>query len=212
MTADDDRLAYLAGEGTGDQLDEPVRADLDDLRALLAHPSVWAEPSPDLEAAVIAAVAEASDASPTRAAPHRSGRWRTLSLVGAAAAFVLLAVLLGPWRDPAPADLEAALAGTPLAPAAEGQATLTKTDAGWRVELDATGLPRLDDGRFYQAWLKAEDGEAVPIGTFNEPDNVVLWAGVSPQEYSTLTVTEESAGDGTPASGDRVLAGTVVEP
>jgi hypothetical protein len=125
---------------------------------------------------------------------------------------VLVAILVGPGGDPASADLEAALAGTELAPTAEGQAVLTQTDAGWRIELDATGLPRLDDGRFYQAWLKAEDGEAVPIGTFNEPDEVVLWAGVSPREYPTLTVTQESASDGTPASGELVLSGTVVEP
>ena len=49
--------------------------------------------------------------------------------------------------------------------------------SGWRIELDATGLPRLDNGRFYQAWLRNAAGVLVPIGTFNEGQNVTLWAG-----------------------------------
>ena len=32
----------------------------------------------------------------------------------------------------------------PLRPAQNGEATLTKTSSGWRIELDATGLPRLE--------------------------------------------------------------------
>ncbi len=51
---------------------------------------------------------------------------------------------------------------------ATGRATLTKTPSGWRVELRATGLPRLDNGRFYEAWLKDAAGVLVPIGTFND--------------------------------------------
>ena len=62
----------------------------------------------------------------------------------------------------------AALAATELAPGATGEATLTKTASGWRIELDATGLPRLDAGRFYEAWLRNAAGVLVPVGTFNE--------------------------------------------
>ena len=52
----------------------------------------------------------------------------------------------------------------------------------------------------------------VSIGTFNEGADVVLWAGVPPSEFSTMTVTAEVA-DGDPASsGIRVLVGTVVLP
>ena len=40
--------------------------------------------------------------------------------------------------------------------------------SGWRIEFDATGLPRLEDGRYYQAWLRNTAGVLVPIGTFNE--------------------------------------------
>src|SRR2546426_2438604 len=37
----------------------------------------------------------------------------------------------------------ATLAATELVPGAKGEATLTKTASGWRIELGATGLPRL---------------------------------------------------------------------
>ena len=90
-----------------------------------------------------------------------------------------------------------------------GTARLSQTDSGWRIELDASGLPRLDDGRFYQAWLKNDDDVLVAIGTFNEPDDVVLWAGVPPAVFSTLTVTEEAADGDQASSGIRVLVGTI---
>ncbi len=103
----------------------------------------------------------------------------------------------------------AALAPTELAPGASGNATLTKTTSGWRIELDAGGLPRLDDGRFYEAWLKNAAGVLVPIGTFNEGRNVTLWAGVSPEQFTTLTVTRERADGDQASSGMKVLVGTV---
>jgi len=92
---------------------------------------------------------------------------------------------------------------------ARADATLTKTTSGWRVELDATGLPRLDDGRFYQAWLRNPAGTLVPIGSFNEGQDVTLWAGVSPEDFTFLTVTRERADDDQSSSGERVLVGTV---
>ena len=56
---DDDRIAYLAGEPTGSIDDSDERADLDELRALLADPGLWDEPAPTLEDAVVAAVSNA---------------------------------------------------------------------------------------------------------------------------------------------------------
>ena len=103
----------------------------------------------------------------------------------------------------------AALAGTQLAPGASGQATLTKTSSGWRIKLDASGLPRLDAGRFYEAWLRNAAGVLVPVGTFNEGDNVTLWAGVPPTAFTTLTVTREQADGNQRSSGEKVLVGTV---
>jgi hypothetical protein len=103
----------------------------------------------------------------------------------------------------------AALGPTDLVPGANGEAQLTKTSSGWRIELDATGLPRLDNGRFYEAWLRNGAGVLVPIGTFNEGKNVTLWAGVSPKTFTTLTVTRERADGDQASSGEKVLVGTV---
>ena len=103
----------------------------------------------------------------------------------------------------------ATLGPTDLAPAAGGEATLTKTTSGWRIELDATGLPRLDGKSFYEAWLRNDAGVLVPIGTFNEPRSVTLWAGVSPKEFTTISVTRERADDDQASSGQRVLVGEV---
>jgi hypothetical protein len=104
---------------------------------------------------------------------------------------------------------QAALAATELAPSASGQATLTKTSSGWRIKLDASGLPRLDAGRFYEAWLRNRAGVLVPVGTFNEGHNVTLWAGVPPTAFTTLTVTREQADGNQRSSGEKVLVGTV---
>ena len=98
---------------------------------------------------------------------------------------------------------------TDLVPGARGDATLTKASSGWRVELDATGLPRRAGGRFYEAWLRNAAGALVPIGTFNEAREVTLWAGVSPKLFRTLTVTREQADGDQASSGDKVLVGTV---
>jgi anti-sigma factor RsiW len=142
--------------------------------------------------------------------PVRRVPARRLALIGAAATAVLaLAVGLTVFESGAPAErLGAALAPTSLAPGAEGRATLTKTTSGWRVELDATGLPRLEAGRFYEAWLRNSAGVLVPIGTFNEGRDVTLWAGVSPKEFPMLTVTREHADGDQASSGEKVLVGT----
>jgi hypothetical protein len=136
---------------------------------------------------------------------------RRLALAGAAATAVL-AVAIG-WSvlgsDTSGQRFHAALAPTGVVSSAQGDATLTKTPSGWRIELEATGLPRLDGGRFYEAWLRNADGVLVPIGTFNEGRKVTLWAGVSPKDFTTLTVTREQADGDQASSGDKVLAGTV---
>lgn len=148
-------------------------------------------------------------------AQRRSGRARVprhLVLVGASATAAMLAVAVGlaVFTSPAsPERFQAALAPTDLVPAASGEATLTKTSSGWRIELDAAGLPRLENGRFYQAWLRNAAGVLVPIGTFNEGRDVTLWAGVSPKDFTTLTVTREPADGDQTSSGQRVLVGTV---
>lgn len=142
---------------------------------------------------------------------RRVGTPRRLALAGAAAALVLavgvgVAVLGSGSSDQ---TLHAALGPTDLAPAAGGTATLTKTSSGWRIVLHATGLPRLDGGRFYQGWLRNASGALVPVGTFNEGVDVTLWSGVSPKEFTTLTVTRERNDGDQSSSGEKVLVGTV---
>ncbi len=133
-------------------------------------------------------------------------------MLAGAAAVAVVAVAIGvvvSRSGTSAQQFHAALAPTDLAPRATGDATLTKTSSGWRIELDAVGLPRLDAGRFYEAWLKNAAGVLVPIGTFNEGRNVTLWAGVSPKQFTTLTVTRERADGDQASSGEKVLVGSV---
>ena len=138
---------------------------------------------------------------------------RRLVLAGAATTAALVAAVavavsvLG--SGTSAESFHAALAPTGLAPGATGEATFTKTSSGWRIDLDATGLPRLDGGRFYQGWLRDAAGLLVPVGTFNEGEKVTLWAGVSPMDFTMLTVTREQSDGDQASSGEKVLAGEV---
>ena len=197
--SDDDRIDYLAG-GPAGALDPAELADLDDLRALLADPSAWAEPGPDLEDTVTAAVLRAAaSATPGRSVPagvtqprrgrrprvatapgSRRPRIAWLAGLAAAAAAAVIAVVVTVGGGSNATQFQAALSGTALAPGASAQVTLTQTQDGWRITLQGHGLPRLDNGYYYEAWLKNPAGILVPIGTFNQPNNVTLWAGVPP--------------------------------
>jgi hypothetical protein len=149
--------------------------------------------------------------SETQRAARRLRLPQRLALIGAAATAALaVAVGLAVSRSGTPGErFHAALAATELAPGASGEATLSKTASGWRIELDAKGLPRLDRSRFYQAWLRNNAGLLVPIGTFNEGRKLTLWAGVPPQDFATLTVTREHADADQASSGNKVLTGTI---
>ena len=226
---DEDGITYVAGEG-GDEmtsLDPQEMAEWDAIRDLLSDPSVWAQPDPSLEDRVVAAVtAEAAtsetDRSAVSAATHgdrrravytthaRPRRRRLLVLGGAVAAAIVVVVLaVGGNRGGGTARMTATLAAPPGG-GASGTATLTRTSAGWRIELRTEGLPRLDGGRFYEAWMKNSAGTLVAIGTFNQGPTVTLWSGVSPTEFSTITVTAQDVNSGPASSGQRVLAGTII--
>jgi Anti-sigma-K factor rskA len=227
---DDERIAYLAGD-VSTPLEQAERAELDQLREVLADPAVWAEPSPDLQERVVEAITHADAAAgqhPMRPSastrppsaeepvtgrrPRKFRSWRVgYAVLGAAAAVVLAAGIVAVTADQGsrsrPVEYAASLSGTELAPGASGQVSLTQTTSGWRIHLHATGLPRLDDGRYYEAWLKNAAGVLVPIGTFNEPADVTLWAGVPPSSYPKLTVTRQQADRGPASSGQGVLVG-----
>jgi hypothetical protein len=213
MTTDDDRIAYLEGEDRED-LDPYERRALDATRALLADPSAWEEPPAGLEADVVAAITAQVGTATVEANHDRRVLGRRRVLAVAAAVVLVLAVATAafrPWQSNGASAQHFAmtLEPTPLAAHATGNASLTKTDSGWHIVLHATGLTRLDNGRYYQAWLKNAAGTLVPIGTFNDGRNVTLWAGVSPVDFPTLTITIESADGNQASSGRRVLVGTI---
>lgn len=228
---DEERISYLAGDHAGapGSLDPADAAELDELRALLADPAMWEVPGQHLEDTVVAAVTGAASRETgdersdpvasargaaggelARRARRRSRRSVVAWAAGAvAAAAVAIAIAIGVTSGTGThaTTFSAALSGTSLAPGATGQATLTQTTAGWRVTLHVSGLPRLDNGRFYQAWLKNAADILVPIGTFNQSGDVTLWSGVPPTQYPTITVTRQQANGNPASSGQRVLIG-----
>ncbi len=230
-TSDDDRIAYLADETAG-SLTEEDRAELTATRAMLQHASTWIDPDPGLEERVVAAVAgaaqtkpaegsaESAERSPQRAARARrrprvwSWLWLSrpgrglIALTAVAAAAIIVAISVQS-SSPAAQQFAMVVSGTPLAPDARGSASLTKTASGWRIELTATGLQHLENGRYYEAWLKNQAGVLVPVGTFNDARRVTLWSGVPVTQFRALTVTEQRANGNPASSGQRVLGGTV---
>ena len=188
------------------ELTPAERAEIERIDHVLADEAVWMEPPAHLQEAVVAAVAAESGALTRR-------RRLRLALVGVAAALLLaVGVTVGVQlnRDE-PIQFAASLSGTELAPDASGDVTMTKTPSGWDIRLHATGLPRREDGEFYEAWLKDDTGLLIPIGTFNDGREVTLWAGVPPSTFSTMTITQEVADGDQASSGQVVLIGEADE-
>jgi hypothetical protein len=174
---------------------------------------------------------DAGSGSVVTLADARTRRSRVVA-VGAvivAAAAVVVAVIGFSSRPPRPPDESATLAApvalttssvladdgsefvltsTDLQPGASGRVRLRETGSGVQVRLDAAGLPRRDNGQFYQAWVKTERG-LVPIGTFHSGDAVVLWSGVDIDELTAVTITLEDNDGNQESSGRRVLVATI---
>src|SRR5262245_12310539 len=150
MATDDDRVAELAGD-EGD-LDPIERAQLEELRVLLADPAVWAEPDPELEDIVVSAIAaEAGSPQAQRKVVPLARKKRRpwlYALAGAAAAAAIALIAVVAFRDTGSTAEQFSIA------LQSGRAEFTKTNSGWRIYLEGADLPRLDNGRFYQAWLK----------------------------------------------------------
>jgi hypothetical protein len=203
----EDREALLANEHVGD-LDDGEAADLPLLADLLADPSTWSEPRAGFDDEVVHAVAEAAPAPPKTSTRRR---WRLVtSVVGVAAAIVLVSGAVLVARQSTSPDFRAQLTASGVAPNARGSVDISKTSAGFRIVLDARGLPVLGNGEYYQAWLKSPAGTLVPVGTFSSSDGrVTMWSGVSPKDFRTITVTIESSDNNQSSSGRRVLTGEV---
>jgi hypothetical protein len=214
----EEREALIAGDRAG-ALEPDETAELTLLAKLLADPSTWAEPSTGLEDTVVHAVADAAHTATSSATPSAAGarhetahtrRRIALPAVAAAAAIVVVVATLALTRGGTSPDYTAQLSATVLAPGARASADISRNNAGFRITLDARGLPPLRAGEYYQAWLKNPTGELVPIGTFSSSDGrITLWSGVSPKEFPTITVTIEAKDNDQASSGRRVLVGEV---
>jgi hypothetical protein len=227
-SCDDQQIAYLEGETEATAhvrscaTCQAVVSELDDIREAMADPAMWAEPDAGLERRVVAAVERAEiDAREPAPAPvvtldeRRRLRDRLripLPALGLVAAALLFGAVLGGGlmravdRSSSP-DAEVALAATPLAPGASGDAEVRNDANGVEIKLHLSGLPRAPAGSFYQAWVKS-DTDLVPIGTFHTGEGeIVLWSGVPIDRYHTITVTLEAEDGNQASSGKRVLVG-----
>jgi hypothetical protein len=186
--------------------DQPTNEELRVLDALLADGATWAEPRTGLEDEVVRAVSDAS-AAPRR---PRSRARRVLIACGAVAAAVVVVVAVAGTTGRNTDAYDAQLVSTKVAPAAHASAGITRAPTGFHVTLDATGLPALASGEYFEAWLKNAAGVGVPIGTFtSSAERITLWSGVSPASFPIMTVTIETIGAGAVSSDRVVLTGEV---
>ena len=194
-SSDDDRIAYLAGE-PGRFAHRPRSAPSSTSCASCSQaPATWA-----------AARRRLSRTGSSRRSPRRLGtsprapRARRPALAPSSAQSAVARLRArrvrrgggrgsrrrGRREQHAPAPQQFAMVVSGTAPRARrarlGDAH--QDDSGWRIELSAAGLPRLANGRYYQAWLKNAAGVLVPVGTFNDARQVTLWAGVPPDGIS----------------------------
>jgi anti-sigma-K factor RskA len=199
-------------------LEPQEAAELALLADVLADASTWVEPGDGLEDAVLRAVSDdepTATSSLTSVAPkaRRSAgrRWRfAVPASGAAAVIAIVVAAVSITRGGTSPDYEAQLRATMLAPEAHASADIMREESGFRITLDAEGLPALRAGEYYQAWLKNPSGTLVPIGTFSSSDGLVtLWSSVSPERFPTITVTIEATDNEQGSSGRRVLIGDV---
>lgn len=226
------RAAALESGGTGP---DPGDAEIAGrLRLLLAHPATWTAPLgteipvppvarpvviPEPTAAVPPPVSEPATVPPVppvettpRVRPRR--RWfrpPVLAIAAGACAVVvaLLWLIVGPITSPSRDSVRVELAGTDLARGASASVVATEADGGWRITLDADGLPGAPEDTYYEGWLTRPDIQ-VPLGTFHLRDQgeIELWSGVRVPDYSTFTVTRQRVGGGQ-EPGDRVLSGPI---
>ena len=141
------------------------------------------------------------------------GRWRVWVPVAAALlvvallGFGVIRTLTGPSSD------ALALTATGAAPQAGGELRGEQIGDNLKVELDAWGLPRPDDGGYYEMWYASADGDRISCGTFTvQPDGsatVSMSAPASSVAYPEIEVTREPD-DGDPgSSGNVVLEGSI---
>lgn len=192
---------------------EPGTALDPELQSFLASRSLWHEPDPRLEDAVIDAVAAERSRAAAPLVGHGVGegvaterRHRTLVALAAAAAVLVVAgtVAVGTatvWRgDPGGAGVAVALAATTGDPSittvTEPTAMIDTTPTGVRIVLDTADFPPAPSGAYYQVWL-VNDDDRVSAGTFlGGGGQIELWCGVDDPGYRTVAVTIQAPSDG----------------
>ncbi len=128
-------------------------------------------------------------------------------MLGAAAAvtflfggIVVLSALSG--ADGGSDTFSSELISTGLLPDVGGDVDLTSFDSGLRIDLEAPGLPRRANGKFYEGWVRTAEGDLIPVGTFHDGNAVTLWAGVELDRIELFTITlEEASGPNDPGQG-----------
>lgn len=197
--------------------DEDQSGQLDpEIVALLRDPSLWAEPSAQLENRVAAGIAEERRVVIPIGRTRKAWPGRFVAAAAGAAAAALIVLVAVPRNNQQQADARVDIAGTDLAPTVAGRADITTLESGVRIEFSVKGLPRREGTEFYEGWLKNCAGTAlVPIGTYHDLDDVVGWAGVAVADYPLLTVTRESVAApkdvAQGSSGEVVVSGSLAE-
>jgi anti-sigma-K factor RskA len=143
--------------------------------------------------------------------PGRSRGWWLWA--SATAALLVVAVLgVGLLRviagDP---SSDVPLTATVLAPEAGGEVRVQEVGENFQVELEVWGMPRLEEGEYYEMWYYAQGGGRISCGTFRAgPEGratVNLTAPAGARHYPEIEITREPD-DGDPSSsGEEVLEG-----
>jgi hypothetical protein len=201
---------FVLGELTDDEARELERHleecpacqnDLEELRSADGMLRAAAPgPPPELKDWVLARVG-------SERRPASGGRWRVWLPV--AAALLVVALLSSGVLRVATGPSDAlALTATSAAPQAGGELRGEQIGDNLKVELDAWGLPKPEDGGYYEMWYAKAGGGRISCGTFTvQPDgsaNVSMSAPVSSVAYPEIEITQEPD-DGDPGSSGKVV-------
>lgn len=153
-----------------------------------------------------AAVSSRGEADSNVVSISTARRWLGPFAAGIAAALALVIGVSVLTADSDREGVELALAGTDLAPDAEGVVEIVDTPNGTVLLLDVSGLPPAPEGSYYEAWVRKDAQVGVSAGTFHlrgGGGDVELWAGVTTADYPLFTVTIQDEAD--PVSSGRVV-------
>lgn len=107
------------------------------------------------------------------------------------------------------------VAMTPPAGAPSSTATAEVSDLalGTWIRLDVVGLPPAEPGTYYEAWMNRQSGSNVSAGTFHMrggDGQIILWAGVTTDDYPTLLITVQN--EGVAERSDEVVLQARIDP